>query len=336
MKLRTIGAAAAALLSAGLMAPAAGATPAQSDADAAQSGASAAPAGASATSADFLSFRVVTTNTMLLPSVISDGLAQDVRGELIGKAPYLQGKDVVVFQELFDDTATEKLMDALSGYPNRTPVIGRSRDGWDATRGNYSSLPYEDGGVAIASRWPITSKMQYIFSNSCGADTWSEKGLAYAKLTYPGSPVHVIGTHLQADDDGCDPGEAAKVRKAQLAEMTNFVDSLKIPANERVVYAGDMNIDRHRSEYPALVSGLHAVAPAYTGHPYTSDPQTNSVAKLRYPQARREWLDYVFYDSRHAHPASYTNSGEPVTSPLWELDDVFYNRYSDHYPVIAS
>ncbi|MEJ8632234.1 MULTISPECIES: sphingomyelin phosphodiesterase [Streptomyces] len=285
---------------------------------------------------DFLKFKVVTTNTMLLPSVISDGLAQDVRGELIGKAPYLVGNDVVVFQELFDDTATELLMDNLKGYPNRTPVIGRSRDGWSATRGNYSSLPYEDGGVAIASRWPISRKIQYIFYNSCGADTMAEKGLAYAKIDYPGSPVHVIGTHLQADDDGCDSGEAAKVRKSQMGEITSFVDSLGIPAGERVIYAGDMNIDRHRSEYPALAGGLHAVPPTYAGHPYTSDPQTNSVAKLRYPNARREWLDYVFYDNRHAHPASYGNSGQAVTSPLWELDDVYYNRYSDHYPVTSS
>ncbi|MGW7428802.1 sphingomyelin phosphodiesterase [Streptomyces sp. NPDC054861] len=304
------------------------------------SGTIAAAPGASATESPaataFQPFKVVTSNTMLLPSFVSDGLAQDVRGELIGKAPYVKGNDVVVFQELFDDTASDLLFQHLEGYPHRTPVIGRSRDGWNATAGNYSSLPYEDGGVAIVSKWPMLRKIQYIFDASCGADTMAEKGLAYAKLGTPGSPVHVIGTHLQADDDGCDTGEAAQVRKRQLGEITAFVDSLRIPANERVIYAGDMNVDRHRSEYPALVQGLHAVPPTYSGHPYTSDPHTNAVARLRYPNAPREWLDYVFYDNRHAHPASYGNSALRVTSPFWELDDISYNRYSDHYPVTAS
>ncbi|WP_308294450.1 sphingomyelin phosphodiesterase [Streptomyces sp. RKAG290] len=280
--------------------------------------------------------KVLTTNTMLLPSVISDGWAQDERGGLISSAPYVSGNDVVVFQELFDNSASDILMNRLRGYPYKTPVIGRSRDGWDATRGAYSTLPYEDGGVAIASRWPITRKMQYIYNDSCGADAWAEKGFAYAQLNVAGKPVHVLGTHLQADDDGCDDGEGALTRTAQLKEMHGFVDSLKIPLNEPVIYTGDLNINRYGPEYPGLLRTLSAAAPGYAGHPYTSDPKTNPLTAERYPDAPREWLDYVLYDSRHARPTTWTNTGQAVYSPWWELDDTVYNRYSDHYPVLGS
>lgn len=206
--------------------------------------------------------KVLTTNTMLLPSFLTDGWAQDERGALIGSAPYVAGHDVVVFQELFDNSASDILMARLKGYPYRTPVVGRSKDGWHQTLGDYSSLPYEDGGVAIASRWPMTRQIQYIFDDACGADSLSEKGFAYARLNVNGTPVHVLGTHLQADDDGCDDGEAARTRTSQLKEMRHFVDGLKIPAGEPVIFAGDMNIDRYGREYAGLLRSLGAATHA--------------------------------------------------------------------------
>ncbi|WP_030987607.1 sphingomyelin phosphodiesterase [Streptomyces sp. NRRL S-1813] len=279
--------------------------------------------------------KALTTNTMLLPSFITDGWAQDERGALIGSAPYVAGNDVVVFQELFDNSASDILMARLKGYPYRTPVVGRSTDGWHQTLGDYSSLPYEDGGVAIASRWPITRQIQYIYDDACGADSLSEKGFAYARLNVNGAPVHVLGTHLQANDDGCDDGEAARTRTSQLKEMRHFVDGLKIPAGEPVIFAGDMNIDRYGREYAGLLRSLGAAAPCYEGHPYTSDPATNALTRERYPDSPREWLDYVLYDNRHARPTAWRNTGQVVSSPPWELDDTTYTRYSDHYPVLG-
>ncbi len=282
------------------------------------------------------SLRVLTTNTMLLPSFITDGWAQDVRGGLIGSAPYLAGHDVVVFQELFDNSASGILMGRLQGYPYRTPVVGRSKSGWNETKGDYSAFAPEDGGVAIASRWPITRKVQYVFDGACGTDGLSQKGFAYARLDVGGHPVHVLGTHLQADDSLCGSGEAAEVRTAQLQEMRAFVDALAVPENEPVVFAGDLNVDRNSSEYTGMIATLDAAIPAYDGHPHTTDPVTNALTRKRYPDSPRQWLDYVLYDNRHARPASWRNTGQEVWSPAWKLGSTTYTRYSDHYPVLGS
>ncbi|MEV7676607.1 sphingomyelin phosphodiesterase [Streptomyces sp. NPDC088752] len=282
------------------------------------------------------SLRVLTTNTMLLPSFITDGWAQDVRGGLIGSAPYLAGHDVIVFQELFDNSASDILMKRLQGYPHRTPVVGRSKSGWNETRGDYSALAPEDGGVAITSRWPITRKIQYIFNDACGTDGLSQKGFAYARLDVGGHPVHVLGTHLQADDSLCGSGEAAQVRTAQLQEIRDFVDGLTVPEDEPVIFAGDLNVDRDSPEYAGMIATLDAATPAYDGHPYTTDPVTNALTRKRYPDSTRQWLDYVLYDSRHARPTSWRNTGQEVSSPSWKLDGKAYTRYSDHYPVLGS
>ncbi|MCX5231459.1 sphingomyelin phosphodiesterase [Streptomyces sp. NBC_00233] len=299
-------------------------------------GPSASPAEASSAVAP-PALNIVSSNTMLLPSAIVDQWAQDFRGELIGSSSYVKNRDVVVFQELFDNSASDILMDKLkTQYPYQTPVIGRSTSGWDSTQGDYSFFTPEDGGVSILSRWPITKKVQFIYNDACGADYFSGKGFGYARLNVNGANVHVLGTHLQADDTACGSGEAARVRAAQLGEMRAFVNKLNIPANEAIVYAGDMNIVRGGAEYPTLLSKLNAVPPSFAGALYTMDPTTNSLAKARYAGKPRQWLDYILFDQSHARPASWTNTGLDVHSGSWNLDGQTYYDYSDHYPIQGS
>ncbi|WP_371666502.1 sphingomyelin phosphodiesterase [Streptomyces sp. NBC_00289] len=283
------------------------------------------------------SLNIVSSNTMLLPSVVVDQWAQDFRGGLIGTSSYTQNHDVVVFQELFDNSASNILQNKMKAqYPYQTPVIGRSTSGWDSTQGDYSFFTPEDGGVGVMSRWPITKKVQFIYNESCGNDSLSGKGFAYVRLNVNGTAVNVIGTHLQSDDDGCDASEPARVRTAQLREIRAFVDKLKLPASEEVVYAGDMNIDRYRPEYSTLLSTLNAAAPSFAGVPYTMDPATNSIAKARYTGEPRQWLDYILFSNSHARPATWTNTGLNVHPHTWTLNDTQYYDYSDHYPIQGS
>ncbi|MFJ2061083.1 sphingomyelin phosphodiesterase [Streptomyces sp. NPDC087908] len=281
---------------------------------------------------------VLTTNTMLLPSVVTDNLVQDQRAAMIGNAPYLKGHDVVVFQELFDNSASDILTQRAKarGYPYQTSVIGRSKDGWNRTSGDFKALAPEDGGVAIASKWPITYRAQHIYDRACGMDAYSEKGFAYARLSVNGSPVHVFGTHLQADDSDCAAGEARAIRASQLLELRNYVNSLALPLNQPVIYAGDFNIDKRSSEYSTLLSRTYAGGPFLLGAPYTMDPVTNNVAKHRYPDDPRQWLDYVIYDGRHNSPLIPKNTALTPTSPPWQMDGKTFNRYSDHYPVVST
>ncbi|MFF9350518.1 sphingomyelin phosphodiesterase [Streptomyces sp. NPDC014734] len=267
---------------------------------------------------------------------------QDHRASEIPKASFFQGNDVVVLQEAFDNGASDALLrNAADRYPYQTPVVGRSRSGWDATGGAYSATTPEDGGVTVLSKWPIVRKEQYVYKDACGSDWWSNKGFAYVELNVNGARVHVVGTHTQSTDSGCGPGEAAAKRGLQFRQIGSFLDAKNIPASEQVIVAGDFNVDSRSAEYASVLAdaGLSA-ADARTGHPYSFDTRDNSIAAERYPDDPREDLDHVLHRTGHAKPSGWTNTVVEEESAPWTVSswgkDYTYTNLSDHYPVIAA
>jgi sphingomyelin phosphodiesterase len=286
--------------------------------------------------------RVLTYNAFLFSKSMYPNWGQDHRAAAIPAAPFFQGNDVVVLQEAFDNSSSEALLQNAAGqYPYRTPVMGRSKDGWDATGGSYSSTTPEDGGVAVLSKWPIVRKEQYVYKDACGADWWSNKGFVYAVLDVNGVLVHVVGTHAQSTDPGCDAGEAARMRSRQFRAMDAFLDAKNIPASEQVVVAGDFNVDSRTPEYASMLADGGLVgADARTGHPYSFDTRDNSIAAERYPDDPREDLDHVLHRAGHAKPSGWTNEVIKERSAPWSVSSwgttYTYTNLSDHYPVIAS
>lgn len=276
--------------------------------------------------------RVVATNVMMLPPPL-DSYDNAQRAELIAKADYLDGADIVVLSEAFDNGPSEALKNGLAArFPYQTPVLGRSRDGWDATLGLYRDLWIEDGGVTVLSRWPIKRKVQYVYDPGCGADFLSQKGFVYVQVAAPGKTVHLVGTHVQADDQFC-AGQAAGVRKAQFTAIDAFLDQVNIPAGEQVLVAGDLNVDKDSAEYTTMIGALDTVEPRYTGYPYTWDPVENQIAAERDPGGAQLFLDYVMYRRSNAGPSSWMNTALKVSSPPWSTGGKTYTAYSDHYPV---
>ncbi|MFE5110578.1 sphingomyelin phosphodiesterase [Streptomyces sp. NPDC056663] len=288
------------------------------------------------------SLRVLTYNTFLMSKNLYPNWGQDHRAAEIPKASFFQGNDVVVLQEAFDNSASDALaQNASAQYPYRTPVVGRSKSGWDATGGAYSATTPEDGGVTVLSKWPIVRKEQFIYKDACGSDWWSNKGFVYAELNVNGTAVHVVGTHAQSTDSGCGSGEAAQMRSRQFKQIDAFLDAKNIPASEQVIVAGDMNVDSRSPEYASMLAdaGL-AGADARTGHPYSFDTQDNSIASYRYPDDPREDLDYVLHRAGHAKPSGWTNEVIKEQSAPWTVSswgtDYTYTNLSDHYPLIGS
>ncbi len=286
--------------------------------------------------------KVLTYNTFLFSKTLYPNWGQDHRVSAITAAPFFQGNDVVVVQEAFDNSSSDALQQKTAAqYPYQTPVMGRSRSGWDATGGAYSAATPEDGGVAVLSKWPIVRKEQYVHKDACGADWWSNKGFVYAVLQVNGAKVHVVGTHAQSTDPGCDAGEAAQMRSRQFRAIDAFLDAKRIPASEQVLVAGDFNVDSRTAEYATMLAdaGL-AGADARTGHPYSFDTEANSIAADRYPDDPREDLDYVLHRSGHARQAGWTNEVIKEKSAPWTVSswgsDYTYTNLSDHYPVVAS
>ncbi|MER7509625.1 sphingomyelin phosphodiesterase [Streptomyces lavendulae] len=285
---------------------------------------------------------VLTYNTFLMSKNLYPNWGQDHRASEIPKASFFQGHDVVVLQEAFDNGASDTLKaNAAAQYPYQTPVVGRSKSGWDATGGSYSSTTPEDGGVTVLSKWPIVRKEQVVYKDACGADWWSNKGFAYVVLDVNGTRVHVVGTHAQSTDPGCGAGEAAEMRARQFRAIDAFLDAKNIPAAEQVIVTGDMNVDSRSPEYASMLANADlAGADSRTGHPYSFDTALNSIANYRYPTDPREDLDYVLYRKGNARPANWNNNVVKEQSAPWTVSSwgtsYTYTNLSDHYPLIGS
>ncbi|MGW0546238.1 sphingomyelin phosphodiesterase [Streptomyces altiplanensis] len=307
--------------------------------------ASAAPmtpvAPAAPAAAEVPSLKVLSYNAFLFSKNLYPNWGQDHRAKAIPAAPFFQGNDVVVVQEAFDNGASDALKsNAAAQYPYQTPVMGRSKDGWDATGGSYSATTPEDGGVAVLSKWPVVRKEQYVYKDACGADWYSNKGFVYAVLNVNGASVHVVGTHAQSTDPGCGAGEAALMRSRQFKAIDAFLDGKNIPASEQVIVAGDFNVDSHSPEYATMLAdGGLSDADARTGHPYSFDTADNSIASERYPDDPREDLDHVLHRAGHARPQGWTNEVIKERSAPWTVSSwgrqYTYTNLSDHYPVVA-
>lgn len=289
--------------------------------------------------------KVMTHNVYMLSTNLYPNWGQNERADLIGAADYMKNQDVVILNEVFDNNASNHLLGNLKKeYPNQTAVLGRSNGNeWDKTLGNYSSSTPEDGGVAIVSKWPIVEKVQYVFEKGCGPDNLSNKGFVYTKIKKNDRFVHVIGTHLQAEDNMCGQTLPASVRTKQLQEIQEFIKNKNIPNNEYVLIGGDMNVNKINaennsdSEYASMFKTLHASIPSYTGHTATWDAMTNSIAKYNFPDSPAEYLDYIITSKDHANPSYIENKVLQSKSPQWTvtswLKKYTYNDYSDRYPV---
>lgn len=284
--------------------------------------------------------KIAAYNVFMLSRALYPNWGQVKRADLIAQQGVLAGQDVVILNEIFDNTAGDRLESNLkSQYPYQTPVVGRSRSGWDATEGAYSSFTPEDGGVAVLSRWPVERKVQFVYPDGCGADAMSNKGFAYVRLRSPGGAVHVIGTHMQSEDPGC--GESpAGVRAAQRKDIAAFIQRQNIPAGEPLYVGGDMNVIGTSAEYGQMLSSLNARTPRLTGHQYSWDCPGNSICQDQYgPEYEPEHLDYVLAIAGHPSPDTLVNETRAVKSPQWSVTSwgttYTYNDYSDHYPVYA-
>ncbi|MGW8374478.1 sphingomyelin phosphodiesterase [Actinacidiphila sp. SB3-2] len=304
-------------------------------------GTAAAAPGAEARTQDPPPLKVLNYNAFLMSKNLYPNWGQGHRAEAIPAADWFQGKDVVVLEEAFDNSSSDALKKNAAGrYPYQTPVVGRSKDGWDATGGAYSGSTPEDGGVTLLSKWPVVHKEQYVYADACGSDAQSNKGFLYAVLDVDGKKVHVVGTHTQSTDKGCKDGEAVADRAKQFKEIDAFLDAKKIPADEQVMLAGDLNVDSRGDEYAAMLDNA-GLAPAdrRTGHPYSFDTKENSIAAERYPDDPSEDLDHVLHRKGHARPANWGNEVVKERSAPWTVrswgKEYTYTNLSDHYPLTA-
>lgn len=287
-------------------------------------------------------FSLLSHNVYMMSNTLYPNWGQSTRTDLIANADYVKGYDVVILNELFANEPSNNLLKKLQNqYTYQTPVLGRSTDSWDATKGSYSYTVVEDGGVAVLSKWPIIEQVQYVYKDACGMEANSNKGFVYTKIKKDGNFYHVIGTHMQSTASLCTNGEAAAVRAKQMKELNAFIMEKQIPKDEVIYIGGDLNVMKNSNEYSTMTDLLNVNKPTeYTGHTSTWDPTTNSIANYNYPDLAGQYLDYIFVKKNRATPDNWYIDSKKVKSPTWSVQSwgqtYTYDDYSDHYPVSGS
>ncbi|WP_328807108.1 sphingomyelin phosphodiesterase [Nocardiopsis coralli] len=283
---------------------------------------------------------IATYNAFLMPTSLYPNWGQEIRADLINEDGVLEGADVVVLQELFDDSSAETLRSGLSEeLPHGTPIVGESEEGWDDSTGLRPGAA-TNGGVSVHSAWPIVRAEQHVFSEACGADRFSAKGFVHTEIDSPDGPLHVFGTHMQSEDSLCASGEDERVRTAQLEQILAAVEEAGIPEGEQIHLAGDLNIIGGTEEWENALELLDAVEPVGTGDAVSWDPQGNSIAGHGYPDWEAQQLDHVLPIRNGAEPEGFANHTAEVKSEPWTVtswgQEYTYDDYSDHYPVFGS
>ncbi|XP_077978721.1 uncharacterized protein LOC144434140 [Glandiceps talaboti] len=256
------------------------------------------------------SISVIAYNIFELQYIISqDGQRQRTCRILFNILESTTDIDVIVFNEVFmggcfAEVGRLDLRELLRyhGFIHYTETVG-------VADCQFQVAPnIENGGVLVASRWPILYEEEIIFENYYFPDgTFFCKGVMYAKIekTMDGETMlyHIFGTHMQAYVG--EENDATRVLQA--AEMYDFMKKFDIPENEPVLYAGDFNADMKANEQNGIdvLNELHSTMPTIIGdYDHTYDRINNDLRKD--PTSYKSWLDYVVWSHEHLIPLDST------------------------------
>lgn len=183
-----------------------------------------------------------------------------------------------------------------------------------------------NGGVIIVSKWPIKQVREWIFKESSPSDKYAKKGALYAKINKKGKLYNIIATHT-----------AGAINVPSIAA---FADTLKIPANEPLLMAGDWNTNFFENR--TGLAQLKSTIPAWVGSKVTADCETNA---LKLWDTANFTIDFILYSNQHVIPSASWVMVRKITSQIpWSDDKYPYakekpirNVYdlSDHYGLVG-
>lgn len=125
--------------------------------------------------------KVLSYNVFLMSKNLYPNWGQDHRAQAIVAADFFQGQDVVVLQEAFDNSSSETLKSrATAQYPHQTPVVGRSRGGWDATGRPPTAVP-----ATLTPSTPRRTPSRSTATRTTPARTWTTSCSATAMPVPP-------------------------------------------------------------------------------------------------------------------------------------------------------
>ncbi|MBU1311332.1 MAG: sphingomyelin phosphodiesterase [Gammaproteobacteria bacterium] len=260
------------------------------------------------------SLKVLTYNIYALPLV-----ASDIATRLTELPAALKGYDVLFLQEAFSADSPALLRALAAEYPYQTEIL----------RAPLSGINVYNGGVVIASRYPLGEISYLVYPDCTGTDCFADKGFIYAEVIKHGKGYHVVNTHAASFDSDA----ARQMRQAQFKLMQQHIAAKPIPVTDAVIYGGDFNVNKLRfaDDYSQMQANLAAAVPAISGYSAaTFDPRVNHYA-ASYDTV--EYLDYLVYSTAHKQPRYAVNDVRVFRSTgdaLWRKWDL-----SDHFAVLA-
>lgn len=265
--------------------------------------------------ADVSCLQVATLNCMLIPT--TKRVVRRARAIAEWLLRHCAFVDVLVLTEIMHPVATHELCQKL---------LARWKFQSRPLHGERHNL---NGGVMLASRWPLTNVHSFKFRHAsmAGGDKLAAKGVVAALVRNPSwaVPFVVCGTHLQSSHT------KSGIREKQMQEVESFLHSYipsrvgKVPR----VIAGDFNTDLLQDDLLAR-SGLKRVAtPALDG--VTFDLENNAIAKRRaFKGDETSMLDAVAVD-QHEMPFCFVAAAR-VLKPRGADGSPF----TDHEGIVAA
>lgn len=282
------------------------------------------------------SIRIATWNCFGVPPTAEDLLAGNPfwpeRFESQALARALAEHDIVCVQEHLLEGVRARL-DAIRR------AAGFSSAWFDPMGPDMEDGTFVGGGLAIFSRFPMDVRFVRL-PRGTGPDGFARKGFAVADVRLPsGRVVHVVNTHLQADDPLVPLEDCRAARAAQIAELAAAV-SATLDRGPTIV-CGDLNVIHGTDEYDELrrAFGDALMDLAAEAGLTTWDAERNDLTAHFLPPGHpeRALLDYIWVSpDRVASRGARMILDEPLPdvagSPLPPTRRAFA---SDHFGVSA-
>jgi endonuclease/exonuclease/phosphatase family metal-dependent hydrolase len=245
-----------------------------------------------------LPIRIATWNCFGVPHSAEDFFAgipfwpERFQSQMVSET--LGGYDIVCIQENLVDHVRESLerLRKQAGFAE----LWFDPMGPDPDDGTMAG-----GGLAILSRWPITTRFTRL-PRGAGMDGFARKGFAVAQVRLPdGRKIHVINTHLQADDALVPASHCQEARAAQVAEIAKVVAELHETGCPAVL-CGDLNIPPGTVEYDEMrrAFGERLVDIAEDADHWTYDAHRNDLAAVFHSGGpERARFDYIWASRDH-------------------------------------
>ena len=156
-----------------------------------------------------------------------------------------------------------------------------------------------NGGLFIASKWPIIDFNYYVLKNCCGEDYFAEKGFMHLIVQKGNEKISIINTHLNADSFMSTKSRSIKKRQSQMYDILSFISQIEI--FDYNILCGDLN-DTFRS---SLIDTIRKTIKKY---------EFNYINEDKLDTFKNDQLDYIIFWGNNEYNVCISKEDEPILS----------------------